>query len=197
MSYSDPPNLDFGSIEIFFDTHPHEQEGYLYSYWSSLKATLHIAMTGIVPKFHPFGTLRIQWWTHDNNEGMKDYALHEYVLVKQNFDLLANMGDEVRRVVVKGWSGQNPYVHMAEGRRIAQGGVYYANGKGDGKGVRGEDWDRKQKQAFDNAEEGRTGKIIDIEGVIEAHDKLEEERKREADERVWKENEGLLSGGMV
>lgn len=128
---------------------------------------------------------------------MKDYALHEYVLVKQNFDLLANMGDEVRRVVVKGWSGQNPYVHMAEGRRIAQGGVYYANGKGDGKGVRGEDWDRKQKQAFDNAEEGRTGKIIDIEGVIEAHDKLEEERKREADERVWKENEGLLSGGMV
>lgn len=153
-------------------------------------------MTGIVPKFHPYGTLRIQWWTHDNNEGMKDYALHEYVLVKQNFDLLADMGDEVRRVVVKGWSGQNPYVHMADGRRIAAGGIYYGDKK-KGSGERGPEWERKQKQAFDNAEEGRTGKVIDIEEVIEAHDRLEEERKREQEERIWKENEGLLSGGMV
>ena len=109
------------------------------------------------------------------------------------------MTDEVRRVVVKGWSGQNPYVHMAEGRRIAQGGVYWANGKkaGDGLEKRDADWERKQKQAFDNAEEGRTGKIIDIEEVIEAHDRLEEERRREAEEKIWKENEGLLSGEMA
>jgi hypothetical protein len=53
------PNIDFGSPTIFFDSHPEEQESYLYSYWSSFKTTLKIAITGQVPKFLNPGTLRI------------------------------------------------------------------------------------------------------------------------------------------
>jgi hypothetical protein len=62
---SNEPNVNFGAPTIFFDSHPHEQESYLYSYWSSLKSNLKIAFTGEVPKFHSPGKLRIIWWTHD------------------------------------------------------------------------------------------------------------------------------------
>jgi hypothetical protein len=36
---SDLPVIDFGAPTIFFDSHPEEQESYLYSYWSSLKSS--------------------------------------------------------------------------------------------------------------------------------------------------------------
>lgn len=62
---SNEPSLDFGTPTIFFDSHPDEQESYLYSYWSALKSNLKIAVTGEVPKFHSPGKLRIMWWTHD------------------------------------------------------------------------------------------------------------------------------------
>jgi hypothetical protein len=188
---SEEPNLDFGTPTIFFDSHPEEQESYLYSYWSSLKSTLHIAFTGIVPKYHGPGTLRIIWYTHDGNQGMKDYGLHEYVQVRDNFDVLLAL-DEVRRVVIMGYSGQNPYVLHADGRGI---GDKYKDEKK--RGLEGKEREKKQKERFDNSEEGRKGKIVDIESVIEKHDKAQEERRREAEERIWKENEGLLSGGMV
>jgi hypothetical protein len=57
------PNLDFGDPIIFFDTHPEEQESYLYSYYSSLKTQLTIAWTGVVPKPLLPGKLRVVWWT--------------------------------------------------------------------------------------------------------------------------------------
>ena len=200
-----PPNIDFGKEEIIFDTHPHEQPSYIGSYWVFLKQQLHTAATGDVPPILRYGTLRIEWWTHDAHHGLKDYQLHEYVLVKQNFDLLIGMKDEVRRVIVKGWAGQNPFVHTEEGRRLASG-IFYADKKGLGAGRELGGWGdlerekkrRQQQEARFNAEtEGRSGTVVDIEGVIEAHDRKEEERRREEEGKIWKENEGLLSGGMV
>jgi hypothetical protein len=50
---------------------------------------------------------------------------------------------------------------------------------------------------LDNSKEGRTGKLVDIEGVIEEHDRAEEEKMRELREKYWKESDGLLTGEMV
>lgn len=199
-----PPNINFGREEIIFDTHPHEQDTFLSSYWTYLKQQLHTAYTGDVPPVLRYGTLRIEWWTHSNHHGLKDYQLHEFVLVKQNFDLLVSMHDEVRRVLVRGWEGQNPFVHTEEGRRLVRGVMYGKEKGGAGRELGG--WNElqdkkkrreKQEERFDAEVEGRTGKLVDIEGIIEAHDRKEEERRKEEEGRIWKENEGLLSGGMV
>jgi hypothetical protein len=187
---SSEPNLSFGSPTIFFDSHPSEQESYLYSYWSSLKSTLRIALTGEVPKFHHPGTLRIIWYTHDGNVGMKDYELHEHAQVRDNFDLLLGM-EEVRRVVVWGYSGQNPYVIGSEGRNP------WVDRAEKEKRQKREEKEEKNKETMDNSKEGRTGTLVDIEEVIKRHDKAEEERRREEEEKIWKENEGLLNGQMV
>ena len=69
---SSEPNVNFGAPIIFFDSHPEEQESYIYSYWSSLKSNLKIAWTGEVPKFHEPGKLRIIWWTHDVSRNAND-----------------------------------------------------------------------------------------------------------------------------
>lgn len=186
------PNVDFGQLTIFFDSHPEEQEGYLYSYWSSLKSQLHIALTGIVPKYHGPGTLRIIWYTQDGNQGMKDYGLHEYAQVRDNFDVLLDL-PEVRRVLIMGYSGQNPYLYVGDGSGLGEKMDKSRREKERGGKARQE----RQKEVFDNEEEGRTGKAVDIEGLIEMHDKKEEEKRREVEERIWKENEGLLTGNMV
>ncbi|KAH8762883.1 hypothetical protein F5882DRAFT_24058 [Hyaloscypha sp. PMI_1271] len=200
---SNEPNLNFGSPTIFFDSHPEEQESYLYSYWSSLKSNLKIAFTGEVPKFHSPGKLRIIWWTHDGNQGLKDYELHEYEQVRANFDILLNM-PEIRRVVIQGYSGQNPYVlvngtnpwqekfrRMEREARRAKALQKKAEGKGG------------QDAIFDDfiggpkIEKGKSGTLVDIDDVIEQNDRAEEERRRVDADKIWKENEGLLSGEMV
>ena len=209
---SNPPNLNFGSPTIFFDSHPEEQESYLYSYWSSLKASLKIAYTGRVPKFLNPGQLRIIWYTQDGNEGLKDYELHEYALVRDNFDVLLNLS-EVRRVVIMGYSGQNPYIIGDGGRnpwqdrfdrefkkmeqegrqaKLAQEKMEHLVGKGERKRM-----EKEKTERLDNSKEGRTGKLVDIEGVIEEHDRAEEEKMRELREKHWKESDGLLTGEMV
>jgi hypothetical protein len=114
---STEPTIDFGSPTIFFDSHPSEQESYLYSYWSSLKSQLHIAWSGDVPKFHAPSRLRIIWYTHDGNSGMKDYELHEFALVRKSFDAMLEL-DEVRRVVVMGYSKLDPYTVGAGGKNM-------------------------------------------------------------------------------
>lgn len=194
------PNVDFGHLTIFFDSHPEEQEGYLHSYWTSLKSTLHIAFTGIVPKYHGPGTLRLIWHTHDGNQGLKDYGLHEYLIVRENFDVLLEM-EEVRRVLVTGYSGQNPFLYDGAGDGM-KGPLGPGRGKKTQRG--GEERQKRQKEVFDNEEEGRGGKVLDIEGLIEAHDKVEREREevdrrraKEREEKEWKENEGLLSGNST
>lgn len=206
------PNIDFGTLAIFFDSHPEEQESYLYSYWSSFKATLKIAITGQVPKFLNPGTLRIIWYTYDGNEGLKDYELHEYALVRDNFDVLLKL-DEVRRVVIMGYSGQNPYILGDGGRnpwqdrferefkrmgvegrqaRLAQEKTEHGMGKEER-----ERMEREKKERLDNSKEARMGKLVDIEGIIEEHDRAEEERMRIKRETHWKESDGLLTGEMV
>jgi hypothetical protein len=108
-------NLNPGSPTIFLDSHPSEQDSYLYSYWSSLKEQLYIAWSGDAPKFHKPGRLRIIWYTHDGYRGFKDYELYEFALVRKNFDALLDL-DEVRRVVIMGYSEQNPYTIGPDGR---------------------------------------------------------------------------------
>ncbi|KAI9053651.1 hypothetical protein LZ554_002605 [Drepanopeziza brunnea f. sp. 'monogermtubi'] len=104
------PNIrtDFGRPVIFFDSHPEEQESYLYSYWSSFKSNLKIAWTGDVPKFHELGVLRIYFYTQEGKIGHKDYELREYEKVKEDWNKALEL-PEVRRAVVMGYSGQNPY----------------------------------------------------------------------------------------
>jgi hypothetical protein len=43
----------------------------------------------------------------------------------------------------------------------------------------------------------KKGTLVDIEEVIEQNDKAEEERRRVESDKIWQENEGLLSGEMV
>jgi hypothetical protein len=205
------PNLNFGSPTIFFDSHPEEQESYLYSYWSSFKATLKIAVTGQVPRFLNPGTLRIIWYTHDGNEGMKDYELHEYALVRENFDVLLGL-DEVRRVVVMGYSGQNPYILGAGGRNPWQDKFRREFQKMDreareakeaqetverGFSIDERKQTEKEKKERLGSRDSRAGKIVDIEGIIEEHDREEEEKMRILREKHWKESDGLLTGEMV
>jgi hypothetical protein len=206
---SQEPNVNFGSPVIFFDSRPDEQESYLYSYWSSLKSNLKTAFTGEVPKFHSPGKLRIIWYTKDGNRGEKDYDLHEYQQVRTNFDVLLNM-PEIRRVVVMGYSGQNPYLLVngtnpwqekfrrmdKEGRR-AKVLREKAEGKRPGEHKAEMNNEKGRPGPFGIDKEGRMGILVDIEDVIEQNDKAEEERRRVESDKIWQENEGLLSGEMV
>ncbi len=117
---------------------------------------------------------------------MKDYELHEHAQVRGNFHLLLGM-EEVRRVVIWGYSGQNPYILGGEGRNL-----WVEKGKRQGR-----EEEEKNKETMDNSKEGRTGMLVDIEDVIARHDKAEEAKRREEEGKIWKENEGLLSGQMV
>jgi len=70
--------------------------------------------------------------------------------------------------------------------------------KAEGKGEPG------QQTLFDNDarghrsdDKGKSGTLVDIEEVIEQNDRAEEERRRLESEKIWEENEGLLSGEMV
>jgi len=203
-----PPNVDFGTPVVFFDSHPEEQESYLYSYWSSFKSTMRTAWTGDVPKFHNPGTLRVIWYTHDGSRGFKDYDLHEYATVRDSFDVLLAL-PEVRRVVIMGYSGQNPYIlgkrqgNGKESERADKLESEMDRIKEEGRRARleqrkmeGRDW-KDRYQAADSNKEGRTGKLVDINAVIEKSDKVEEQRRKEQEDKTWKENDGLLSGEMV
>lgn len=163
------PNIDFGKPTVFFDSHPEEQESYLYSYWSSLKSQLKIAWTGDVPKPLNPGQLRIVWWTHEGHQGMKDYELHQYELVRNNFDSLLNLPD-VRRVLIEGYSGQNPFIMASNPWADAE--------KKQKRQDRRHQREIEQTQRYDDSKEGRYGKLVDIESVIEANDRLEDERQK-------------------
>jgi hypothetical protein len=191
------PNVNFGFPAIFFDSHPDEQESYLYSYWSSLKTSLKIAYTGRVPKPLLPGTLRITWYTIDGNEGQKDYELHEYAIVRKNFDVLLAL-EEVRRVVITGFSGQNPYI-MTQGRNPWQDKFtrQLRNMEREAKEARRGQEKTEHSEGFRKDGEAKSGMLVDIEGVIEEHDRVEEEKMREAREKHWKESDGLLTGEMV
>jgi hypothetical protein len=202
---SNEPNVNFGSPAIFLDSHPDEQESYLYSYWSSLKSSLRIAFTGEVPPFLNPGSLRLTWWMRDGTQGMKDYELHEYAQVRANYDILLNM-PEIRRVLITGYSGQNPYILVngtnpwqdkfrrmeKEGRRAK---LFQQTAEGKWRGNHNAGTDKSGSSG--NTKAGRSGILVDIDEVIAQNDKAEEERMRTDSDKIWKENEGLLSGEMV
>ncbi|KAF1991213.1 hypothetical protein K402DRAFT_450831 [Aulographum hederae CBS 113979] len=133
-----PSQLSFGPFSdssvgtpiIFFDSHPEEQDSYLYSYWSSLKTAVHGGITGDVEKALLPGTLRIVYWTEyvrteqqiniaqtDNDKAHADYELHQYALARSHFYNLLSHPD-VRRCLVTGFSGQNPYVTSNDGSSL-------------------------------------------------------------------------------
>ncbi|KAL3424142.1 hypothetical protein PVAG01_03423 [Phlyctema vagabunda] len=185
---SQVPNVDFGNPVIFFDSHPEEQEGYLYSYWSSLVSTLKIAWTGDVPKQLMPGKLRMVWWTTEGTQGVKDYELHQYELVRNNFDGLLAL-PEVRRCLITGYSGQNPFVMSSNPWADAD-----KKFKRDKKAQ--EERNQKQAQRLDDSKEGRQGTLVDIESVIKSNEKAEEERRRRADEEDTGEEARLIRAEM-
>ncbi|KAI9646413.1 hypothetical protein NHQ30_004405 [Ciborinia camelliae] len=172
MSNSQIPNLNFGSPIIFFDSNPEMQDSYLGSYWTSLKETLKTSWTGEVRKFHHTGTLRILFWTADGKECIKDYELHEYKLVREAWESLFQLPD-VKRAIVMGYSGQNPYVkdfgeknpweEKIEREKIRQ---------------------RQSAQRQGESKEGRTGKEIDIAEVIDRTEEAEVKKIAEASGKV-------------
>ncbi|CAG8979899.1 hypothetical protein HYALB_00011263 [Hymenoscyphus albidus] len=192
---SRPQVFDIGKPTILFDSHPEKQEGYAYSYYSALKSSLYTAFTGDVPKHHNPGKLRIEWWTNDKKKGLRDYDLHEHELVRKAFYELDGM-KEVERVVVLGYSGQNPYLigedEWEQGRKGKKGWKHE---------TKGEEVFAKRKQAqieqMNNSVEGRTGKLVDIDDVIQETDRLEEKKMREQREKMWKEAEGMQEQKMA
>ncbi|KAK3064376.1 hypothetical protein LTS18_007719 [Coniosporium uncinatum] len=106
-----------GSQVIYFDSHPEEQEGLLYSIYSHFKTALHGAWTGDVEKPLLPGSLRLVYFTTDNEKGFRDYELHQYARVRADWETLRTI-PEVRRCYVTGFSGQNPYVWSASGSKI-------------------------------------------------------------------------------
>jgi hypothetical protein len=190
---SNPPPIISGKPSILFDSHPEQQESHVGSYYSSLKSSLYTAFTGNVTPFHPPGQLRVIWWTVDGKKGMKDYDLHKHALVRDNFYALDGM-KEVKRVIVMGYAGQNPYL-LDDAEKYGRQGLGWRE-----KEMSPEEKRRhkeKSDELMNQAAEGRTGKLIDIDEVIEKSDALEEEKMRVAREKKWKENESLLSGEMV
>jgi hypothetical protein len=197
--------MDIGTPTTFLDTHPSEQtSSYLVSGLSYLRGQLYTAFTGIVPKPLVPGSLRIIWYTDKGKEGMKDYELHQATLVRENYEMLCAHPD-VWRVVVMGYSGQNPWVlgdrgmegelkkMKAEARRARaaqekterEGGAVKVNPRENG------------GSSSSGAAGVETGNLIDIEDLIERNDREEEQKRKMVEEKKWKENEGLLSGEMV
>jgi len=199
--------MDIGKPTTFLDTHPSEQNSsYLVSGLSYLRGQLYTAFTGIVPKPLVPGSLRIIWYTDKGKEGMKDYELHQATLVRENYEMLCAHPD-VRRVVVMGYSGQNPWVlgdramegelkkMKAEARRAR---AAQEKTEREGGAVKMNPAVRKPGDSSSSVTAGvNTGNLIDIEDVIERNDREEEQKRKMAEEKMWKENEALLSGEMV
>ncbi|TGO23013.1 hypothetical protein BPAE_0147g00170 [Botrytis paeoniae] len=171
MANSKVPNLNFGSPIIFFDSNPEMQQTYIGSCFTSLKETLKTSWTGEVRKFHNPGTLRIIFWTPEGKECIKDYDLHEYKLVREAWESLFNLPD-VKRAIVMGYSGQNPYVKD-----------FGEKNPWEDKIEREKMRQRRSEQMQGESKEGRTGKEIDIKKVI---DKTEEAEVKKIAEQIGK-----------
>jgi hypothetical protein len=185
MALAPEPELPEGSPIIFFDSHPEEQaQSYLYSGLSWLGSQLHIAFTGQVPRPHLPGNLRVIWYTTDGNQGLKDYQLHEYAQVRENFDELLKM-DEIRRVVIMGYPSENPYV-------VEPGGK---------KSKLAKQLDKKMQRIREDREDVK--KNMEKDKAVYGADEMDEHIDSEEEEEEFreleakKEGDGLLSGVEV
>ncbi|KAA8573210.1 hypothetical protein MFRU_025g00360 [Monilinia fructicola] len=172
MANSQIPNLNFGKPIIFFDSNPEMQESFIGSYWTTLKETLKTSWTGEVRKFHNPGTLRIIFWTAEGKECIKDYELHEYKVVREAWESLFNLPD-VKRAIVMGYSGQNPYIKD-----------FGEKNPWEDKIERERRRKKESVQRQGESKEGRTGKVIDIKSVIDRTEEEEVKKIAEASGKV-------------
>jgi len=167
---------------IFFDSHPEQQDSYLYSYVSSLKSTLSTAWTGIVPPFLEPGELRIVWWTTDGNEGNKDYPLRKYREVRDQYETLLNHPD-VKRCLITGYPGQNPYAMTEDTRKLValleESAGREAVISQEQKAAREAEAQGKLKVVRPDAKTER----IDVDEIVEGSQKVDRERRLKAREK--------------
>jgi hypothetical protein len=185
MALASEPDLPEGSPIIYFDSHPEEQaQSYLYSGLSWLGSQLHIAFTGQVPRPHLPGNLRVIWYMTDGNQGLKDYQLHEYVQVRENFNELLKM-DEIRRVVIMGYPSENPYTIEAGGK----------------KSKLAKQLDKKMQRIREDRREVKKNMEKDkaVYGADEMDERIDSEEEEEEfrELEAKKEGDGLLSGVEV
>lgn len=178
------PNIrtNLGKPIVFFDSHPEEQESYLHSYWSGLKSNLKIAWTGEVPKFHETGVLRLYFYTQEGRIGHKDYELREYEKVKEDWQKALELPD-VRRAVIMGYSGQNPYT--------LGNNPWVEKFKRDKKNqARAEALRKKQDEARTvTRKDNDVGNLIDFDDII-TQTEMAEEQKEIAEMERRREREG-------
>ena len=97
--------------------------------------------------------------------------MHEYKLVRDAWESLFNLPD-VKRAIVMGYSGQNPYVKD-----------FGEKNPWEDKIEREKMRQRRSEQMQGESKEGRTGKEIDIKRVI---DKTEEAEVKKIAEQIGK-----------
>ena len=126
----------------------------------------------------------MMWYTTDGNQGLKDYQLHEYAQVRENFDELLKM-DEIRRVVIMGYPSENPYV-------VEPGGK---------KSQLAKRLDKKMQKIRDDRNEVKQNMDKDkaIFGADDADQRIDSEEEEEEirELEAKKEGDGLLSGMHV
>lgn len=101
---------DPGKLIILFDArttpHPEIVNSPLGSYYTSTLSrfgwsSIWNRLANVDP-----GNIRLIWYTHVGNEGIRDFPLYKAEVVKEMFDSLATEGF---RPMILGWSGENPY----------------------------------------------------------------------------------------
>lgn len=92
---------------------------------------------------------------------------------------------------------QDKFRRMEREARRARALQKAAEGKGDGSHNAVFDDDSARHHTTNTTNTTKKGTLVDIEEVIEQNDKAEEERRRVESDKIWQENEGLLSGEMV
>lgn len=157
---------------IFMDSHPEEQDNYLTSWITTIRTNLAIAATGVVERSLVSGNLRLKWYTHDGSVGFKDYPLHDYDLVRNDYCSVLAL-TEVRRAMVLGHPDQNPYILI--------------NGKNP--------WidlfkrEKKQKEKLLREKRAREAKNVVQEGDFLNIDALIEETEKEEEKRIQLERD--------
>lgn len=142
-------------------------------------------------------------------------------MVREKYDILLGLED-VRRVVVIGYSGQNPYLRDGPNWGEAKGKLELEREKMEAEAARARK--RKEREDQKKIEEGGEaasaqerlkkgpsllntgvnekgwegkGKVLDIDGIIDETDRAEQERARILEEKMWEESDGLMSGHNV
>lgn len=156
-----------------FDSSPSSQ-----SYLSTLATRgwdhLKIAWTGDPQRVLEPSDLRVQWTTIDNSLGYRDYPLREAQVAYKAFEMLQELQD-VKRVVVLGYAASNPFaMHGAQSafeveceqrkRAMGEDGLY-------------------QKRHGPKTEKTQNVKIESIERYIDDQETKELERRNAAEKQ--------------